>query len=70
LSCPARIRNVCENSGRKCCATSDFRGDHDNPDKYICGALVEIGSTKFVMNLAASTANAAKSESEVYSPMT
>jgi hypothetical protein len=29
----------------------DLRGDHGNADKYICGALIDIGSTKFTTNL-------------------
>lgn len=65
LSCPERMHRVCGKSQRKCCATLDLHGDHGSADKYMCGALCEIGVAKLTANLAASAANAAKSGSAV-----
>ena len=56
--------SVSENCGRKCFESLDFDGENGIADKYIWGALSEIGWWKFVTNLFASAANAESSLSK------
>src|ERR1700691_494921 len=63
---PVVTESVWEKRGRKCFATFDLFGENGSADKYIWGALSEMGIWKQTTNRRASLANADNSLSEVW----